>query len=274
MNVSKTVDKDLCVSCGVCATICPTDAIDFVFERGIFVPKINDKCIECDKCLKVCPSYRVDASVYDKESILSGKEIESYTLYTKNTEIRMNSASGGVITQLIINLLEKGIYEKACVVGYDRFTGERACSEASSDIQQIIKSAKSKYIPVSIDKVAEEIKRQPDIKMIVVATPCQLLALKSFLKLSKLSDENLLIFGLFCERTLNYNIYTYYQKQFGLKFKQKQFGLKFRAKADEQRLISKGWPGDSLMFGKTRLFGKYKEQFIDRSVRMSLKSYF
>ena len=137
MNVTKTVKNDLCVSCGVCSAICPTKAINFVFKRGLFVPYINDKCIGCKKCLNVCPSYKVDANLYDKDNILNGKAIENYTVFSKNSELRLNGSSGGVITQLIVDLIEKGIYEKACIVDYNSFQGERACSEVTSDIQKV-----------------------------------------------------------------------------------------------------------------------------------------
>ncbi len=47
-----TVDKDLCVGCGTCLSICPCDAI--AMQEGVAVIDA-DKCKGCGKCVKVCP---------------------------------------------------------------------------------------------------------------------------------------------------------------------------------------------------------------------------
>ena len=51
------VIKDSCISCGVCAGECPTEAISE--GDGIYVIDA-DKCIDCGACAGACP---VDAPV-------------------------------------------------------------------------------------------------------------------------------------------------------------------------------------------------------------------
>jgi len=46
-------DKEKCVDCGVCVSVCPTKAIS-VNEK--FEIKFNeDKCIACEACVDACP---------------------------------------------------------------------------------------------------------------------------------------------------------------------------------------------------------------------------
>lgn len=47
-------NKEKCTDCGVCVTICPTDAL--VVEPSTRKVNFNeDKCIACELCINVCP---------------------------------------------------------------------------------------------------------------------------------------------------------------------------------------------------------------------------
>ena len=45
------VDKDCCVRCGACVSVCPFDAIE---ATDGFV-RANERCTECGICVKICP---------------------------------------------------------------------------------------------------------------------------------------------------------------------------------------------------------------------------
>jgi len=56
---SWTVFLGLCKGCGLCLEKCPTKAIIFSSEKGVYnqpVPKINpEKCNLCGICETICP---------------------------------------------------------------------------------------------------------------------------------------------------------------------------------------------------------------------------
>lgn len=45
------IDKDKCTGCGLCADICPIEAIKLEDEIAV----VNDECIECGICVDTCP---------------------------------------------------------------------------------------------------------------------------------------------------------------------------------------------------------------------------
>jgi ferredoxin len=55
-NLSRDVTRkdDLCVHCGVCVALCPSDAL-VLNEATYEVAFVADKCVACELCVKACP---------------------------------------------------------------------------------------------------------------------------------------------------------------------------------------------------------------------------
>lgn len=73
---------DACKSCGICAEVCPTEAISFVDFRTI-----NAKdCIRCHSCVKNCPE---EAKIFTHELILNitQKLISNFSSQRKEIEL-------------------------------------------------------------------------------------------------------------------------------------------------------------------------------------------
>ncbi|KUG02951.1 hypothetical protein ASZ90_019658 [hydrocarbon metagenome] len=49
------IDKNKCSSCGLCADVCPVEAISIYGEYTID----QDKCIACGWCQGDCPAYAI-----------------------------------------------------------------------------------------------------------------------------------------------------------------------------------------------------------------------
>ncbi|HNW82201.1 MAG TPA: 4Fe-4S binding protein [bacterium] len=45
------INPNLCTSCGLCASECPTEAI----IEGTNAYKITESCVDCGSCVPVCP---------------------------------------------------------------------------------------------------------------------------------------------------------------------------------------------------------------------------
>jgi ferredoxin len=55
-NLSRDITRkdDLCVHCGVCMAICPSDAL-VLNQATRQVEFFADKCVACELCVKACP---------------------------------------------------------------------------------------------------------------------------------------------------------------------------------------------------------------------------
>ena len=53
-----SVDKDKCVDCGGCISLCPTDALHF--DENFQLEFLEEKCIGCNLCLDSCPRYAIE----------------------------------------------------------------------------------------------------------------------------------------------------------------------------------------------------------------------
>jgi len=268
ITVKKTRNLDLCVSCEICAAACPENAITMEYENGQFLPKVDDEnCIECGLCIEICPGIDIDPLGLRHEKAVSddmfgGHCLESYTAYSNDWRIREISTSGGLITNLAVELIKNKEFDAAFVLALDKFDGKPARLKPTAEIDDIFNAAKSKYVPASVYEVIKNLKVRDGRRYIIIGTPCQIAGIKKFAKKFNISEKELLFLGLFCDKTLNFNIIRYFVDIYG-KRGEKLVKFEFRTK-DKY-----GWPGNSKL-----LFDSGRELIVDRSVRMELKRFF
>ena len=87
-------DLDKCTGCMLCYNLCPVNAITIKGDRyGFSIPEIDSvKCIKCNICKSKCPQNN------DKNKFLMSKDV--YAMWSKDTNLRMDSTSGGVVSGL------------------------------------------------------------------------------------------------------------------------------------------------------------------------------
>lgn len=54
MKKLASVDKRICVACGVCCRVCPKGALSV--WRGCYAAVEGTKCVGCGLCAKACPA--------------------------------------------------------------------------------------------------------------------------------------------------------------------------------------------------------------------------
>ena len=217
MNENKTIElvlrDGLCTGCGTCAGMCPQNAIKIVInhEKGIFLPVLDrEKCSECGICFKVCPGHGVDFNtlnreIYGRESedILLGHYLNFYAGYSIDNTIRYNSASGGLVTALLIFSLEEGFIDGALVTRMSEENPLEPQPLIARTREDIISAARSKYCPVPANIALNEILQAADgERFAVVGLPCHLHGLRKAETLhNSLKQKVVLHFGLFCNHT-------------------------------------------------------------------------
>lgn len=53
------VDKNKCIACGVCTTICPAGAIALSDSEQQYAIINYDLCMECFTCVETCPQEAI-----------------------------------------------------------------------------------------------------------------------------------------------------------------------------------------------------------------------
>lgn len=266
-NVENIKLRNLCVSCELCRACCPVEAIEMELVRGQLLPKIDKaKCLKCGLCLNVCPGVliREDFQNYEEnlEKKILGNFINIYSAYTKDDKILNNSTSGGIITSLLTKLLELGRFQGVFVLPFDNLEHRSARLELVKNKEDVFKSSKSKYIPASIYNIVNQIKKEDNPNYVIVGTPCQIKGLKKYIAEKKINDSNLLFLGLFCERTLNFNVINYFNDKYSKKG-EKLINIHFKNKEKD------GWPGHVKLF-----FDSKREIIVDMGERIRVKDYF
>ena len=174
--MAKLADKDRCTGCTACMNICPKKCIEMrKDENGFAFPEITDSssCIECDACRLVCP-------IIEKRSRKDVKLPLAYAAFSKDKDMRMESSSGGVFSEIARVILEKqGVIYGAA---YDEaFKVYHCCINNFEDLYKI---CGAKYAESHLGNVFSEILERMKQNQFVLfsGTPCQVAGLKSFLK--------------------------------------------------------------------------------------------
>ncbi|MGB2841623.1 MAG: Coenzyme F420 hydrogenase/dehydrogenase, beta subunit C-terminal domain [Halobacteriota archaeon] len=244
-TIAQVVKDELCTGCGTCIALCPEEAIKLTIneKKGIYVPELNEgRCNECGICFNVCPGHEVDfkglnLEVFGKEpeDILIGNYLNCYVGHSTDYDVRYNSASGGLITQLLIFALEEGIIDGALVTRMKKDKPLEPEPFIARTKEGIIEASKSKYCPVPANIALKEILNSKEGgKFAVVGLPCHIHGIRKAEQINKkLKQKIVLHLGLWCSTTCNF---------LGTEFVLKRLGVSKEA-VKELNYRGEGWPG-------------------------------
>ena len=209
-TIAQVVKDGLCTGCGTCVALCPNEAIELVInkKKGIYVPELNrEKCNNCGICYGVCPGHEVDfrqlnLEIFgnEPENVLIGDYLNCYIGHSTNYNIRYNSASGGLVTQLLIFALEEGIIDGALVTRMKKDKPLEPEPFIARTKEEVIEASKSKYCPVPTNIALKEIlEAEEGVKFAVVGLPCHIQGIRKAEKANeKLKEKIVLHIGIFC----------------------------------------------------------------------------
>ena len=244
-TISQVVRDGLCTGCGTCIALCPEEAIKLSIneKKGIYVPRLDEeKCNNCGICYKVCPGHEVEfkqlnLEIFGKEpeNILIGNYLNCYIGHATYYDIRYNSSSGGLITQLLIFALKDGIIDGALVTRMKKDNPLEPEPFIARTKEEIIEASKSKYCPVPANVVLKEIlKSEEGEKFAVVGLPCHIHGIRKAELINKeLRGKIILHIGIVCNHAPSFLATEFLLKKMKIK------------KGDVKNLDyrGEGWPG-------------------------------
>lgn len=203
--IREVVETGLCLSCGLCVAICEKGSLGIKGIAGKCQPEIiKGGCSDCGLCLNVCPGIEVD--LFNLEKVLFKKN--SYNLlgnykkigtgFSLNTNIRSQSASGGVVTTILKWLLKEKEVDKVIVLGFNKEKPYLTQYKIIDTPQKVILNAQSKYVVNHLGEVLNGIKG----RIAIVTLPCQTHGLRKWQNLGCNYPKIKYILGLYCGNNL------------------------------------------------------------------------
>lgn len=219
--MSKSIkDNSNCSGCGVCSAVCPKNAISFITDaKGFNRPMVSDNCINCGLCVKRC---------HEHEIFTGRRIIKAFTAYTDNLEIRNVSSSGGVFSEIAIQVIKNGGF--VCGASFDE--NLVLCHQIVEKIEDLEGLRKSKYLESDMTLIWKELKERVVTNKqsgLFVGTPCQCAAVRLFLGVYA---DNMLICDFICHGVASPVVFEKYKahlkEQYGapkkIEFRHKENG--------------------------------------------------
>ncbi|MBT5492367.1 4Fe-4S dicluster domain-containing protein [bacterium] len=219
-------DKALCNGCNTCTVACPIDdCITMPMDNeGFFYPEVNMvTCVDCDKCEKVCP-YIPEFTMKKKEAVRYEKPLV-YASYSKNHEVRFDSTSGGIFSELAFKMFDQNGYVGGAVYNADNSVSHILTNERSK-LEEI---RSSKYTFSLTDELFPEVKKQlrDGHKVLVCGAPCQIAGLYTFLKKDY---DNLITCDFICKSVNSTKVFQKYIEWLENKYQSKTKKIKAKDK--------------------------------------------
>lgn len=190
-----------CTACGACEAKCPVNAIFLKTKaNGFTYPEIEyNKCINCNLCEKTCPIINHN----NKDADTSIKSYAARAIEKPNL-----SSSGGSFFDLSKIILKKNGIVCGATMDKDLIVKHKIVTS----IKDLYMLCGSKYIQSTISKeiyIELEKKIKEGILVLFVGTPCQVSALKNYLKNNY---NNLFTIDLVCHGVPSPEIFSEYIK--------------------------------------------------------------
>ena len=225
-GLAQIVDGGLCHRCGSCVGICPTRVLG-LDEKSY--PKIENlsACTDCNWCVKVCPGDELDyEEVYQKKFAKApdwkdthGHFERAVLAYSSKSEVREKSTSGGLVTAILLHLLESGQIDGAVVIASDEQTLWKGKPMVARTRDELLAAMKSKYAISPTNSVFHEIAQIPG-KYALVGLPCQIHGFEKAAELDqRLRERVVLTIGLFCHAAIEHEAFEIIWNSLGEKVK-------------------------------------------------------
>ena len=204
----------LCNRCGSCVGL-SNGAIVFENKTGAYQPKITRPVDDqvADRLWMACSGKEFSFPFYNKKIFGEGVQYHQYTGVYKNIYIghtndemvRRNSASGGILSQILIWLLEKKKIDGAVVLGMSEKEPWLTEPFIATTKEEILEAAQSKYIISSVNEILPDIEKFKGA-LAYVGLPGQIQSIRKLQVANDPSVKNIkYILGPFYGNTLHFS---------------------------------------------------------------------
>lgn len=225
-NLRSVISHNLCNRCGTCVGL-SEGKIVFGDKTAEYLPEIKHELSDelADRIWRACPGKYFDFPAYRKLFFPEVAHFHTYTGpyqeifigFATNPEVRINSASGGILTAILLWLLDKNLIDGAVVTAMSESEPWLAKSFIATTPEDIIRAAQSKYIITSVNEILPLIETFQG-RLAYVGLPGQVQAIRKLQAMNDPSVRNIhYIFGPFYGNTLHFSSIKSFLRSYGEK---------------------------------------------------------
>ena len=225
-NIQEVIRHDLCNRCGSCVGL-SNGRIVFSDRTGRYLPVIQKPLDAATSQLvwQACSGKGFDFPA-QKVSVFGDPEgghpyighyRRIYTGFSTDPGIRLNAASGGILSAVLIWLLEKKMIDGAVVLGMSENEPWLAKPFIATTKDDILRAAQSKYIIGPLNEILPEIGRFEGV-LAYIGLPGQVHSIRLLQQMNHQSVRNIrYIFGPFYGNTLHFSSVKSFLRSYGIK---------------------------------------------------------
>jgi coenzyme F420 hydrogenase subunit beta len=215
-NLIQDVQKPgLCHRCGGCVTFCSAVNYGALELDPDGKPRYGEieKCIECGLCHAICPEVdELEAETREAVGWKApiGRLIETTVARAGDPAVRQRATDGGVVTALLLHLLERGRIDGAIVTRPNGpFQRQPFLATSTDEIKEAagfffdtshgMKSFSDQYVTFSSIEEFDPMIKKGLKRVALVGTPCQIKSVRRMQVLGLVPSDSIhFCFGLFC----------------------------------------------------------------------------
>ena len=214
-SLNRIVDGGLCHRCGSCVGICPTKVLTRDENEYPTIANLSS-CTDCDLCVKVCPgdefnfqeNHKAVFGVDGEPESTHGHFLKAFVAHATDPYIQEHSTSGGLVTAILLDLLERKEIDGAVVIVSDENVLWKGKPIIARTREELLASMKSKYAISPTNSVFTEIRELPG-KYALVGLPCQIHGFVKAAALDRILKERVVLtIGLFCHAAIEHEAYS------------------------------------------------------------------
>ncbi|HET55150.1 MAG TPA: hypothetical protein ENN33_08020 [Ignavibacteria bacterium] len=233
----------LCTRCGTCVGL-SSGAIRFIdIEENYRPEQVGDLTDElANRIWTGCSAKKIPMALLNEYSFGQTESNNEYIgyykklgiAYAEDSEIRRNSASGGLLSTILLWLLETEEVQGIVTTRMSNTSPWKPETFIATKKEEVKKAAQSKYLITSVNQVLPQIQEFEGC-LAYVGLPCQVHSIRKLQIANDPSVKNIkYIFGPFCGNTLHFTSIKMLLRSYGYK---EHTGIEYLAFREGE------WPG-------------------------------